>query len=178
MSTTNTPDQPSSRLRTVFLVLSGLAVAVLLVEVALVFVFRFRWQPAINLIRRINRSVLNPVMNRFAGSEHWYASAIHHVGRTSGKEYMTPVWAIKVGRIFYVPLAYGETSDWCRNLMTSGDGILDFHGERFIVYNPTIIDAEEAGGAIPWRDSVRFGIYGVDSYLRLETKTDHLIMAS
>ena len=178
MSTIVSPDHQPSRLRTVFLVFSGLAIAAVLVEMALVLIFRFRWQPAISLIRRFNRSLLNPVMNRFAGSEHWYASAIHHVGRKSGKEYTTPVWAIKVGRIFYVPLAYGETSDWCRNIMTSGDGVLDFHGERFTVYNPTTIDAEEAGGAIPWRDSVRFGIYGVDSYLRLETKTDHLIMAS
>lgn len=149
--------------------------ATFVIELALVFVFRFRWQPAIDLIRRFNRRFLNPVMRHFAGGENWYASAVHHVGRTTGKEYATPVWAIRVGRLFYIPLAYGEGADWCRNIMMSGDGTLDHHGERHAVYNPAIVDAEEAAGAIPWRDSVRFGVYGVDSYLRLETKTPHLI---
>jgi deazaflavin-dependent oxidoreductase (nitroreductase family) len=150
----------------------------MILELALILVFRFRWRPGIDAIRRFNRRFLNPVMNRFAGGEHWYASAVHHVGRTSGKEYTTPLWVLQVGRFFYAPLAYGEHVDWCRNILAGGDAVVDFHGDRYEVYNPTIITADEAAGILPWRDSARFGVYGVESYLRMETRTEHVIRAS
>lgn len=178
MSIEGIAEQDLSRGRRILRIVGGVVIFSFLVELALILVFRFRWRPAIDAIRRFNRAILNPLMNRFAGSEHWYASAVHHVGRTSGKEYTTPIWAIQVGRFFYVPLPYGEHVDWCRNILAAGGAELDVHGEHHQIYNPAIISADAAAEIIPWRDSVRFGVYGVESYLRLETKTEHLIKAS
>ena len=36
-------------------------------------------------VRQFNKHVLNPVMRLAAGRRHWYAAALHHVGRRSGR---------------------------------------------------------------------------------------------
>ncbi|HEX9177712.1 MAG TPA: hypothetical protein VF874_17100, partial [Mycobacterium sp.] len=60
-------------------------------DVILVIVFRGKWRPGIDAVRQFNKAVLNPAMLRMAGSKHWYASVVHHLGRMSGKPYSTPV---------------------------------------------------------------------------------------
>jgi hypothetical protein len=37
-------------------------------------------------VRQVNKRVANPVMLRLAGRRYWYAAAIHHRGRRSGRE--------------------------------------------------------------------------------------------
>jgi deazaflavin-dependent oxidoreductase (nitroreductase family) len=145
-----------------------LLIFLLVFEVVAIVLFRTRWQPGIQGVRRFNRRFLNPVMMRFAGKGRWYASVVHHEGRKSGKAYTTPIWAVAAGRHFYIPLPYGRDVDWCRNILHAGRCVLESHGTRYEATSPEIVDADLAAGQIPLRDHLRFSTYGVDAYLRLE----------
>ena len=63
--------------------------------------------------------------NRFAGRVAgkrampvW--ALVHHVGRTSGKSYATPVAVFPAPGAFYVALPWGRGTDWVRNLRAAG----------------------------------------------------------
>ena len=66
-----------------FLVLIELASTVLVVAV-----WRTRWQPGIDFLRWFNKKVGNPAWLRMAGKR---ITKVHHTGRQSGTEYVTPV---------------------------------------------------------------------------------------
>ena len=56
---------------------------------------------------------LNPLMGKFAGRRHFrMAAELHHVGRRSGKEYVTTVGARLDESRFIIPLTFGNRSDW------------------------------------------------------------------
>lgn len=74
-------------------------------------------KPALTAVRRNNKFVLNPVILKRGGAT---VTAVHHVGRRSGKPYVTPVWADRAGRSFFVHLPYGTDVDWCRNVLAGG----------------------------------------------------------
>ncbi|MFI1991517.1 hypothetical protein [Actinoplanes sp. NPDC020271] len=95
-------------------------------------------------IRRFNKRILNPVMRTVAGRRHWYAAALHHTGRRTGRAYVTPVLAEPVTDGFVIPLPYGTGVDWLRNLRAAGHGRLDLHGRRFVVSGFQVIGPETA----------------------------------
>jgi deazaflavin-dependent oxidoreductase (nitroreductase family) len=61
--------------------------------------------------------LLNPAVAKPAGRRVVaMVAAIHHVGRRSGKSYVTPVNARVNGDVAVVPLTFGNQSDWVRNV--------------------------------------------------------------
>ena len=60
-------------------------------------------------VRAFNKHVLNPVMLHFALHKHFYAGVVRHIGRRSGKPYVTPAVVDRVADGFILPLAYGST---------------------------------------------------------------------
>jgi hypothetical protein len=52
---------------------------------------RTKWPPVVDLVRRMNRVVLNPEQLKTAGSPGAYAGVLHHTGRVSGTAYETPL---------------------------------------------------------------------------------------
>lgn len=95
-------------------------------------------------IRTFNKRVLNPAMLTMAGRRHWYAAALRHVGRRSGRPYATPVVAVPVPGGFIVPLPYGEQVDWLRNVVAARGATIQFQGETYEVGAPVLLDPEEA----------------------------------
>lgn len=158
------PSSESSRLSRFIGVVGRVLAGLLALEAVAVFVFRRGW---VDGIRRFNKRVLNPVMMKLAGSRHWYASVIHHVGRVSGKQYATPVVIERVGDRFYVPLPYGEEVDWCRNVLASGSCTLVSDGVAHFVGSPELVPAEQADPVLPPRARRVYRLFGVESYLRL-----------
>lgn len=134
----------------------------------MVVVFRSKWPPAIDAVRHFNKAVTNPAMMRMAGSKNWYASVVHHVGRTSGKPYATPVVITAVGDRLYIPLPYGVHADWCENVLAAGGCTVEHRGEHLEATAPAIVPFAEAAPLISPRSRRSFRLYGVDSFLRLE----------
>jgi deazaflavin-dependent oxidoreductase (nitroreductase family) len=136
------------------------------VEALAVALFRRRWTPGIDAVRRFNRRVLNPVMLRAAGRRHWYAAAVHHLGRSSGKPYVTPLLVFRAGEHVYIPLPYGTEVDWCRNVLAAGSCLVEDHGTQYEVVSPEIVPAAIAAPQLPARNRRQLTLFGVTHYLR------------
>jgi hypothetical protein len=126
------------------------------------------WSPPLRtLIRTSNKYLLNPLMLRLAGKRYWYASVIEHTGRSSGRNYSTPIVADRVGDDIIVPLPYGTQVDWVRNVLTSGRARIVRKGEVFATESPEIIADTEALPLLP-RDRRRsFEKVGIGHFLRM-----------
>src|SRR2546422_7984485 len=92
--------------------------------------------------------LLNRPAARIAGSRllpFW--SDVRHRGRRSGRTYATPVAARRTADGFAIPLAFGETADWPRNIMAAGEGVVRWSGREHRVIDPVIVDTAAALGA-------------------------------
>ena len=87
---------------------------------------------------QVNKRVFNP---RAVRNGKW--QVIHHVGRSSGRSYRTPLEADEVDDGFMFTLVYGSGSDWVRNVMAAGAAKLEVGGETVELVEPQVIDAEE-----------------------------------
>lgn len=123
--------------------------------------------PLLNAIRASNRRLLNPVMLRLAGRKHWYAAAIRHTGRRSGKQYTTPVVAERVPGGFVIPLPYGTRVDWLQNVLAAGRATISVQGESHDVVQPAIIDAATALPLLSDQRRRTFQRVGIEHYLRV-----------
>ncbi|OAN39884.1 nitroreductase family deazaflavin-dependent oxidoreductase [Mycolicibacterium iranicum] len=123
-------------------------------------------------VRQFNKHFLNPAMLRLAGRKHWYAAAIHHTGRTSGRKRVTPVVAERVTDGFIVPLPYGTEVDWLRNVIAENHATIDVGGSSFHVANPRIISTEAAAQQLSSRRSRAFTRFGITDYVKFDVQTD------
>ncbi len=138
------------------------------IELALILVFRRGEPRAMKWIARWNRRYLNPLMLQLAGRRNWYASSVHHLGRTSGRPHETPVWAHPVTGGFVVPLPYGIDADWVLNLQAAGGGSMIHHGEVYRLTNPAIVDRATALAELGPRERARYRVYAVDHFLQVD----------
>jgi deazaflavin-dependent oxidoreductase (nitroreductase family) len=72
-----------------------------------------------------------------------------HRGRTSGREYRTPVEVFQARDGFIVALTYGADTDWLRNIQAAGGGLLRTRGLTFQVSEPRLYHDEEREGIRP-----------------------------
>lgn len=121
----------------------------------------------LNAVRRFNRSVSNPRQMATAGSPGAYASVIRHVGRTSGREYETPIGAIATGDGFVVALPYGAEADWLKNLLASGSATIVNEGSTYRVDQPRVVTMAEAIDDFPPKEQRMLRVFGVDESLRV-----------
>jgi deazaflavin-dependent oxidoreductase (nitroreductase family) len=116
--------------------------------------------------------VLNPLMRKLAGRRHIrMAAEIRHVGRTSGRAYVTPVGAHVTGDIAVIPLTFGNQSDWSKNVRAAGGCSIRVDGQDYDATEPVFLDRADA------RPLVRrvfgpvmragFRMLGIKQYLRL-----------
>jgi deazaflavin-dependent oxidoreductase (nitroreductase family) len=90
-------------------------------------------------IRIFNRIILNPITKLFAG--RWMYSLVYHVGRKSGKEYSTPVVAVKNNCNIFVGLSYGTDTDWFRNIQAARKCKVKINGIIYTVNQPEVVDS-------------------------------------
>jgi deazaflavin-dependent oxidoreductase (nitroreductase family) len=127
--------------------------------------------PLLNAIRASNKYLLNPLMVQLAGHKHWYAAAIKHTGRRSGKQYTTPVVAERIADGFVIPLPYGTDVDWLQNVRAAGRATISSQGEDYEVMQPEIIDAATALPLLSAQRRRTFERVGIDGYLVLKDQT-------
>src|SRR5512139_3256179 len=90
-------------------------------------------------MRHVNRVFTNPLLGTIA----WLIpplAIVHHVGRTSGRHYRSPVVAFPTAKGFVIPLTYGRDVDWARNLLAAHGGELQRTGRRYRLHHPRIVD--------------------------------------
>jgi hypothetical protein len=100
------------------------------------------WLPA------VNKLVTNRIQGLWAPYLPPYAVMIHR-GRTSGREYRTPVTAFRTGDRLVVPLFYGDKADWMRNLVVASQGGVERLGRLHRLSNVRVTDVATDGDLVP-----------------------------
>ncbi|HEX2029081.1 MAG TPA: nitroreductase family deazaflavin-dependent oxidoreductase [Nitriliruptorales bacterium] len=148
-------------------VVVGVAVVGGLLALGLAAAFRTRFRPVQDRIRRLNRAATNPRVLATAGQPGASASVVHHVGRTSGTAYRTPVAAMPIEDGFVIALPYGPNADWVKNVLASGSATIEHEGETVQVERREIVSRRDANGLFPAKDQLVHSIFGVDDFLLL-----------
>lgn len=145
------------------------AVVVLLAAIGTVFVVGMRTKApfVIDTVRRLNRDVTNPRMMRSAGSPGAYAGVIHHTGRTTGRAYETPVGPFPNRDGFVIALPYGPSTDWVRNVLSSGSATLVHQGETFQIDQPEVVPTATVIGDLPASDRRTLRLFDVGQCLQV-----------
>lgn len=123
--------------------------------------------PLLRSIAKSNRVVLNPLIRRFAGKFRPFAILVHR-GRTSGRQYRTPIMAFPAGDGFVIALVYGRHTDWERNVVSAGGCELVYRNQSHTLVTPRFVDQDEARTSIPAPICLVLRAIRVDSFLRLD----------
>ena len=116
--------------------------------------------------------VLNPVMRKLAGRTHMrMAAEIRHVGRRSGRPYVTPAGARLTGDTFVIPLTFGNQSDWSRNVRAAGGCTIRLEGTEYRAVQPELADRDQAAPVVRAAfgpvERAMFRMLGIRQYLLL-----------
>lgn len=134
-----------------------------------VWSFRSGFRPVLDLVRRMNRRLLNPRQLRTAGQPGVQTSVVHHVGRASGRSYRTPVVAQPVDDGFVVALPYGRGADWVRNVVAAAGAEVEHDGLNVRVDRPRFLSSAEANHRFDAAEQRTHHLFGLEDFLHLHT---------
>jgi deazaflavin-dependent oxidoreductase (nitroreductase family) len=93
-------------------------------------------------LARFNKRVTNRVQGLWAPYLPPWAVVVHK-GRKSGREYQTPVLALKSGQRLEIVLFYGEEADWLRNVVAAGEAGLRRAGRTGKLTGARVVDSTD-----------------------------------
>jgi deazaflavin-dependent oxidoreductase (nitroreductase family) len=116
--------------------------------------------------------VLNPVMRKLAGRRHvMMAAQIRHVGRRSGRPYVTPAGARLTEDTFVILLTFGNSSGWSRNVRAAGGCEIRLDGTDYRAVQPELVDRDQAAPVVRTAfgpvERAMFRMLGIRQYLLL-----------
>lgn len=124
--------------------------------------------PLLDRVRAFNRRRLNPLTLRIAGRPGVYYQALRHVGRRSGRVYVTPLEAFPTPSGFVIPMTYGLRADWARNALATGGATLLRDGETIPLARPRVVRLSATTAALPLVAWLGLRLLGVGELLALE----------
>jgi deazaflavin-dependent oxidoreductase (nitroreductase family) len=123
--------------------------------------------PLPRFIARFNRLVTNKVLWLLAYVIPPFTIVVHR-GRTSGREYRTPVWAFRTSDGFVIPLTYGASrTDWVKNVLAHGGARLIMRRRRQDVGEPRLVHGPDGMRRLPGVLRPGLRLLRVDDYLVL-----------
>src|SRR5690348_17057147 len=128
----------------------------------------------VRVIVRPLTKILNPLMVRIAGRRFSPMAQIHHVGRRSGKAYVTPVTARLCGDVLLIGLTFGNQSDWSRNVRAAAGCTVRLGGRAYRATSPELVDwaDDRALIASAFNPVLRAGLrlLGIRQFMRLHAE--------
>lgn len=121
--------------------------------------------------RRINRTLLNPRQLKTAGQPGAYAGIVHHMGRTSGRDYQTPVGVVPTPDGFVIALVYGSDTDWLKNVLARGSATITHDGRDHEVDCPEVVPLVAVADSFPESELRSLRLFGVQECLRVRAAT-------
>jgi len=92
---------------------------------------------------------INPLIVRRAGRPGFtMAAQLRHVGRRSGRAYVTPVTIRREGDAIMIALTFGNEADWARNVLAAGRCSLLIDGTEYDASAPQLVDRADAAAFI------------------------------
>jgi deazaflavin-dependent oxidoreductase (nitroreductase family) len=130
--------------------------------------------PIVRLVLGPLTKLLNPLVSALAGRRFVPLIArIHHVGRRSGRPYVTPTGAHISGNTIVIPLSFGNVSDWARNVRAAGGCVVELGGKSYHATQPRFVDAADAKPVVDQSfnavNRLGFRLFGIRQYLVLHT---------
>lgn len=119
-------------------------------------------------VRIFNKYIFNHLTLFIARRGIGPFSVIIHKGRRSGRTYQTPVLASHVGDRIIIPLTYGDHVDWLRNILAQDGCEMMWRREKFLVTNPTVVDAQTAAADLPPGRRDLLMRFDIDQFLSLQ----------
>jgi EmrB/QacA subfamily drug resistance transporter/deazaflavin-dependent oxidoreductase (nitroreductase family) len=129
-----------------------------------------------NAIRLVARFV-NPLTLLVAGRS-WMrvVGVIRHRGRKTGRVFATPLGMRRIGDRFVMPLTFGDSAAWYRNVAASGSCEVTYMGRTYTLTDPEVIDYESAAPAFPRYELLQFRFVGIAQYLRMRILQENKAM--
>ena len=132
------------RLFKVLAVIVGIIVIEQVFETALMmWAFKSRNPRVIGWLTWYHKHVTNPVWVRFFAGRSANSALLHHVGRKSGKAFVTPLTAHKSEDTIIIPMPYGTETDWLRNLQAASQGVVELDNRSYSVDEPEVVPVDE-----------------------------------
>jgi hypothetical protein len=124
-------------------------------------------EPGKGLMHRL--TIRTARLGRPLAGTRWFRlwAVLRHVGRRSGTAYETTIVAFPTAGGFLIPLPFGETTQWLKNLRSTDRAGLRYADREFVIDHPELVDLETAGPDLPgW---VRFaaGRVGIRHFVRV-----------
>ena len=113
---------------------------------------------------------VDPVLRPLAGIAPAFG-VVTHRGRTSGREYRTPVNVFRRGDDYLFFLTYGSDVDWVKNLLAAGSGTLRTRGRDVELVEPELMADPELRLAPGFVRFVEKRLAGVTEVLRMRSAT-------
>lgn len=111
------------------------------------------------------RTFFNPIIKLFAGC--FFYALVNHTGRRLGKEFSTPVVAVRTNEYLFIPLPYGVDTDWLLNVQAMGHCRVKMNGRLYSATDPEVVDPATALAAFSPTLQRAFRRANVNQYLRL-----------
>ena len=93
---------------------------------------------------------------------------VRHTGRKSGRAFATPIALAATREHIYIPLPWGERTDWCRNVIAAGGAVVRYRGHDVRANEPEVVSASEAKLAYPRPIRPFIALLGIARFLRLQ----------
>lgn len=126
----------------------------------------------VRLVMRPMSMMLNPFVAMLAGRRHVpLVAQIHHVGRRTGRQYVTSVGASVRDGAVLIPLTFGNGSDWARNVRAAGSCSVRCNGTVYHTQAPQFLDSVHATPLIRASfgpvERLMFRMLGIKQFMRL-----------
>jgi deazaflavin-dependent oxidoreductase (nitroreductase family) len=92
---------------------------------------------------------------------------VSHVGRRSGTAYVTPVVALHSPGTFLIPLPFGSSTQWPRNVLAAGGAQIRWKGRDHMTVDPEIVDWTTARPLVGGLLQAIIPVVGIKNFLRL-----------
>ena len=119
-------------------------------------------------VARFNRRVTNPLLGTISDWLPPFAT-LHHVGRTSGRRYRTPVFAFSSPRGVVIALTYGPDVQWLRNVEAGGEARLVRRGRVLALNHPRRLHGQVGARLVPRVIRAGLRLMRVDDFVELAT---------
>jgi deazaflavin-dependent oxidoreductase (nitroreductase family) len=132
-----------------------------------------RPSPFVRIVMGPMTKRLNPLLLKLAGRDNFrMAAQVRHVGRRSGRMYTTPVSARISGNVAFIPLTFGNVSDWAQNIQAAGGCEIRLQGRDYVASNPEFVSKAEIGplykSLFKRRERAMGVLIGIVQFIRLD----------
>ncbi len=93
-----------------------------------------------------------------------------HLGRSSGKEYHTPLDAHPVEGGYIFIMNYGADSDWVRNILSAGSARLKVGGDEVELESPRVVTKDVALPQLPANTKTPPDFMNVTEFLQMDIR--------